>query len=365
MLQTEAVNFTIFGDAPRRCMPLPSYPFERSTHQFTSFLHEQDVASFSSYDATDDKLLAIVKNLTGHSVLDQHQNFFDIGMDSMHGLELISAIQTQFKIKVTLDDFYTYSSVFKLAPYIDELSALTKPLQERSVKASAIIVPLNDKKSAARILLIPPTNGMLYWYRDLIDTLSRSVLGIQYDNADPSKDYGSIVEFALHYCDTLLRSDVKQQTLLVGWSLGGNIAYDMGLFLAAMNYPIQGVVMIDSYASYQLLEDDAYYQSHYAAHQTQEGSASWQTLWQRSKQLAATYHAKLNNGVPTCLIRAKTLLPEYKVMASSDNLWGQYIVPEKLTVVECRADHMSILRQENAAAVTKVIKMFMDKSKSE
>lgn len=358
-LQNEDVDLTIFGSLPGRCMPLPSYPFEKTIHQFGVFLNKQNADLSSNHHTTVEKLLAIVKNLTGYNQLDQDQRFFDIGMDSMHALDLITAIQSQFKVKVTLDDFYSYGSIYGFSQYIEELTTRAELSQVKTVKARASIVPLNDKKSSTRILLIPPANGMLYWYRDLVHKLPGTILGVQYDNSDVSRDYDSIVEFALHYCDTLLGKEEKQETVLVGWSLGGNIAYDMGLFLATMNYPIRGLVMIDSYASYQLLENESYYKSNYAEHQTVEGSASWQTLWQRSKMLASAYQPRVNNTVSTCLIRAKTLLPEYEAMASSDNFWGQYIVSEKLTVVECGSDHMSIIRQENSSFLAQVIKMFM------
>lgn len=361
-VQDAAVDLSVFGDKPGRCMPLPPYPFAKTIYQFESFLPTQAETRLVTDATTRGQLLAIVQHLTGHHSLEPHESFFEIGMDSMHGLDLITRIQDQFKLKLVLDDFYQYSSVEKLAQQIDLRMEANASVQDPLMKKRAQLVTMQElAEDSPRIVLIPPTNGMLYWYRDLVDALSGTVLGIQYDNSDIATDYASIAEFALHYCDTLLSSHIKQKLVLVGWSLGGNIAHDMGQFLALMNYPIQGVVMIDSYAKYQIVENEAYYQAQYAEQQTREGSATWQVLWKRSASLASSYRPTTNTGVETCLIRAQNLLPEYMTLASSDNLWGPYIASEKLTIVEYGTDHMSIIRQEHAALVAQTIKTFIDK----
>jgi len=113
-----------------------------------------------------------------------------------------------------------------------------------------LLLPLSRRPHAAQAVLVHPGGGGLGPYTPLALRLARrgGVSGIRasglFAGERPDSDVDAMARRYLPLLDTLPR----RPELLVGWSMGGVLAWELGARLAATG-PAPAVVMIDSFTS--------------------------------------------------------------------------------------------------------------------
>lgn len=114
--------------------------------------------------------------------------------------------------------------------------------------APPLLLPLSRRSQASQAVLVHPGGGGLSPYTPLAVRLARrgGVSGIRasglFAGERPDDDVPTMTERYLPLLDTLPR----RPELLVGWSMGGVLAWELGARLAATG-PAPAVVMIDSF----------------------------------------------------------------------------------------------------------------------
>ncbi|GLY37944.1 hypothetical protein Amsp01_039680 [Amycolatopsis sp. NBRC 101858] len=113
-----------------------------------------------------------------------------------------------------------------------------------------LLLPLSPRPHASQAVLVHPGGGGLGPYTPLALRLARrgGVSGIRasglFAGERPDSDVDAMTRRYLPLLDTLPR----RPDLLVGWSMGGVLAWELGARLAATG-PAPAVVMIDSFTS--------------------------------------------------------------------------------------------------------------------
>lgn len=111
-----------------------------------------------------------------------------------------------------------------------------------------LLLPLSRRPQASQAVLVHPGGGGLGPYTPLAVRLARrgGVSGIRasglFEGERPDSDVDAMARRYLPLLDTLPR----RPELLVGWSMGGVLAWELGARLAATG-PAPAVVMIDSF----------------------------------------------------------------------------------------------------------------------
>jgi thioesterase domain-containing protein len=110
------------------------------------------------------------------------------------------------------------------------------------------IVPLKPDGSATPLYCVHASSGSAYSYLELAQLLGadRPVYGIEAPGFDGDREpVRSLPALSGEYAETLREFQPDGNYLLLGWSLGGTIAFDMAQRLVAAGSRVPLVIMID------------------------------------------------------------------------------------------------------------------------
>ncbi|MEU9714606.1 amino acid adenylation domain-containing protein [Streptomyces sp. NPDC047976] len=220
-------------------------------------------------DATEKALHDIVAEVLGLSRFGIEQNLFDVGMDSMKSLRLVSGARDA-GFEITIADVFVHQSVAALAGVCRpegadaDAAADTAPRSGAEVMAgvlgSAEELDLTDPFGA--MLSIKPTGslppvfcvhsgvGFSLPYLPLARYLGAGhpIYGIQ---APCVVDFAplpeSIEEIATEYVQMIRKVRPEGPYHLLGWSFGGTIAYEMAVQLRAAGEEVGVLSVLDAY----------------------------------------------------------------------------------------------------------------------
>lgn len=97
------------GKVDKEKLPLPTTEIKNFTQENPSTQLERD-------------LLDILKNILFTNDLGVNENFFDLGMDSLKGIELISEMSARLGLEVDISDIFKYQTIKNIAFYLNKRS---------------------------------------------------------------------------------------------------------------------------------------------------------------------------------------------------------------------------------------------------
>jgi enterobactin synthetase component F len=227
----DTLPLTPNGKLDRRALPSP----ERATRA----LYTQPVTP------TEKKLATVLQELLRVDVVGLHDNFFDLGGDSLTAAELCAAFPSHFGLELQL------ANIFE-APTIAELAARVDVLASESTDPLHVILPLRRGKSGEiqPLFCIHPIAGLSYSFSSLLRHLHPDlpVYGLQSRGLSDGECLpGSIEEIAADYMEHVLSIQPEGPYRLIGNSLGGLIAHSMTEQMLSRNLQVEMLAMIDTY----------------------------------------------------------------------------------------------------------------------
>lgn len=157
-------------------------------------------------------------------------DFFMSGGTSLLALNLLDLIYQEFGIELPLDELFIH-------PTIKELAAVLDHLQHDETLSP--LVALFSQPKLPTIYLIHPVGGNLLCYQSLSKLLKKqfSIYGFH----SLEKPTNNIKDIAKIY----IQKFNKNPKILLGWSLGGLIAFEMALQLQSLKQELPVVVLLD------------------------------------------------------------------------------------------------------------------------
>ncbi|MBP9743123.1 MAG: amino acid adenylation domain-containing protein, partial [Burkholderiales bacterium] len=169
-------------------------------------------------------------------------NFFKIGGNSILAIKLIAKINNQLKFKIKVIDVFIRNTVQSLATYLSHIN-----------EKFNLIANLNHVYDKLNIFMIHPAFAGAEVYTKLAGKLSDiySCYGLDNYNLYHYKKIKDIKYIADFYLDAInrIRKDTNQENepyVLLGWSLGGQIALNMAYILEQSGYTNIYLILIDS-----------------------------------------------------------------------------------------------------------------------
>ena len=213
-------------------------PIARTASAESALLHEE-TAFVSPRDEYETLLAEIWKTVFNLSSIGVHDNFFDLGGNSLRAAEFVSKLERESGITVDL-------STIIIAPTIAKLADKIRLAHEGT--ADSLIIPLRKDGAKLPIFLIHPGGGHLFHYLDLLKALpeDQPVYGLRPPDVDTLRGILSIDRLAAMYIDEIEKIQSKGPYQLCGMSFGGLVAYEMATKLTRDGKEIAVIALFDT-----------------------------------------------------------------------------------------------------------------------
>ena len=166
-------------------------------------------------------------------------DFFELGGHSMLAVRMVAEVQQRTGQTLPLSALFRSPTIERLAECLDHPEAAE----------ASTLVPLAIGGTGAPLFCIHPAGGTVFCYRELADAFAggRPVFGVQARGLDGSQPpHTTATEMAADYA-TAIRSAVPTGPIhLLGWSLGGNVAYEVARHLHADGREVGMLALLDS-----------------------------------------------------------------------------------------------------------------------
>jgi amino acid adenylation domain-containing protein len=191
---------------------------------------------------TEKKLVGIWSSILKIEKIGIMDDFFEIGGHSMIAVTLIIKIEKEFGIRLPLATLFEQSNIQKLAKVIE--NGIT-PDKWRS------LVPLSPGGSKKPLFLVHGLGLNVLLYTTIINHLDpeQPVYGLQAKGLNGiDEPLGTIEEIASYYISEIMTIDREGPYQLAGYSLGGNIAYEMARQLKERGKKVSFIGLLDAVA---------------------------------------------------------------------------------------------------------------------
>jgi amino acid adenylation domain-containing protein len=178
---------------------------------------------------TEEKIKQIFEDQLDIEEIGVEDNFFDIGGDSITAVHIMQQVENEFGRKIPISMLYKYASIRKLANEIEK---------QKSESTYSSIIPIREEGDQKPVFFIHTIGGAALTYSNIIKNLEEGhpVYGIQArysDDIDIRHD--GIEKISGLYVKDILRMS-KQECILIGYSFGGIIAFEMARQMNSLGY---------------------------------------------------------------------------------------------------------------------------------
>lgn len=207
----ETLPLNAIGKVDKSQLPLPNI-----NHSNQPFLAPRN--------ETEKILANIFKNLLHLDRVGVHDNFFQIGGDSINAIQVIYQINQRLKVELSLVRLFQYPTIIQLSNWINTGTDTNKS-----------IFSLNEVKQALpNLFLIPPIVGTPIVFKDLAVTMNGeyNCYGLQYQGMYKEEALvKSIVHLAIRFKEAITSIQKEGTIFLLGYSMGAIIAYELAYLL--------------------------------------------------------------------------------------------------------------------------------------
>jgi amino acid adenylation domain-containing protein len=230
-VRIDALPQTPNGKVDRRALPAPDAD--------TIDTGTENVAPMRGLEARIAEAWKKVLNLPAVGATD---SFFDLGGDSLRAVQLVLEVERTLNKSLPLSVFYHTATVREMARW---LSGETQDSPARGV------ICLNPNGTKPPIFCIPGRGGTAFSYRGLAALLDddRPVYALQYPGIDDDEEpYDRVEPLSAEFIRRIRAVYPDGPVLLMGYSFGGLVAYEMAQQLTANGAKVPYLGLLDTLA---------------------------------------------------------------------------------------------------------------------
>ncbi len=209
-------------------------------------------------DQLEQLLVDLWQRVLGLNELSVHDNFFEVGGDSIKGAILINRLQQLLGEYIYVVAILDAPTVAQLANYLRQhyLTAVNRihPLSRTAVETKRLewspLVELQHGEGRRPLFFVHPVGGNVFCYADLAHHLGaeQSFYGLQsFGLAEGQTPLAEISEMAGRYLEAVVRAQPEGPYLLGGWSMGGIIAFEMAQQLQSAGQEVALLALLDTH----------------------------------------------------------------------------------------------------------------------
>ncbi|CAA7197253.1 Tyrocidine synthase 3 [Chryseobacterium potabilaquae] len=228
----EELPLTINGKLDRKALPEPNFTGDKEYIAPTTPL-EKELA----------EIYGEVLGLPVESI-GIHDDFFRLGGNSIMAIRLINKIQHELGIRIKVSDIFQGKTIRLLSSIINKSKPEYKPL-----------VSLNNANTKLNMFMVHPGGGGSEVYQSLADQLDGDYhcYGVDYYNLYHEEKIDNLNHLAMYYLnhiDEIQKESHQEEYILLGWSLGGQIALEIASELETRGYKNITVYLLDTILKY-------------------------------------------------------------------------------------------------------------------
>jgi amino acid adenylation domain-containing protein len=202
--------------------------------------HARDAAPVPPRNAVDARLAAIWAELLDVPEVGITDDFFELGGHSLAAAQVASRLERELAADLPLALFFS-------APTIEALSDHLRGV--RPIATTPGLVPLTPSGGRPPIFFLPGLGGHVLSFRALAQALGaeQPCFGLQDPALEGAGDpFATVERMAEHFVDLVRSVDAERTPRLVGYSLGGLVALEMGRRLLRAGSAPPFVALIDT-----------------------------------------------------------------------------------------------------------------------
>jgi amino acid adenylation domain-containing protein len=188
---------------------------------------------------TEVQLVHLWSELLGTTAIGRHDDFFELGGNSLLAIRLVSRIRKRWQVKVLLGTLIAARTVAKQARLLDA---------EADAQPAGHVVAIQPLGARPPIYMVHPGHGTVVCYLNLAGHLGpeQPFYGLQALDVEKDLDpFISIEEMAARYVAALREARPAGPYLVGGWSFGGLVAFEMAQQLTRMGEQVPRLLMLD------------------------------------------------------------------------------------------------------------------------
>lgn len=168
-------------------------------------------------------------------------DFFEIGGNSLHAARVLERIYQTLHVRLQPDVFFTCPTPRLLAGAVAAHHA-EAPARDGS------IVPLNAEGQGKPVFFVHGATPRPWMFRDVVPALQlrRPIYGTKAPDLAWERDVLTIEEMAVHYATEIRRMQPRGPYSLLGFSLGGTLAFAIAARLARDGQAVPHLVLLDT-----------------------------------------------------------------------------------------------------------------------
>lgn len=203
--------------------------------------YSRDEAFIAPRTPTESTLAKILTEILNIENVGIHDNFFDLGGNSLLAVRWLQQINKQF------DSEFPLSTLF-LNPTIESLA--TSLSSKRDFIPWSPLVSIQPTGSNPPFFCVHPIFGVVFPYYELAHHLGKNqpFYGLQSIGIDGETPLTRIEDMATHYIEALRLVQPKGPYFLGGWSFGGWVAFEMAQQLQKSGEEVALLVVLDTVA---------------------------------------------------------------------------------------------------------------------
>ncbi|MCD6039680.1 MAG: hypothetical protein K0S27_1080 [Gammaproteobacteria bacterium] len=331
--------------------------------QNTLVKREEIIADVNDYlpptNEIEKKLATIWQDLLGIDKISMQDDFFMLGGHSLMALKLLSRLEKEMNVKISLQTLNEGKTIQKIA------EAVSSSLSGKMIEYSSILVPIRSGGEKSPLFLMHPVGGDIFCYLPLARHLKwdAPIYGLQ----DPSLGqekliYSSIKEMAADYIVAIKQIQPKGPYLLGGLSFGATLSVEMANQLHQQGEKVRPLLLFDGWARFS---EEQHIQNIFmeAMSRLSESKACDE---QFAKMSWARMCLLLNYEIPPILVKmmlfkASELLPEYQPIDHKYSHWSRYTDESNIDLYITPGNHETILAEPNVAVLANKVDEILDK----
>ncbi|ASA20601.1 non-ribosomal peptide synthetase [Paenibacillus donghaensis] len=182
---------------------------------------------------TEMELAAIWRDVLEIVSVGTNDNFFELGGHSLKAVQVISLIMERLSLQLKVTDIFANPTLKELADYVDHLRYYSGKLP---IEKSMLL--LNEKKDR-HIFAFPPIIG----YSIGFHRLARIIDTHSFYSFDYIENKGNLEI----YVELIMSIQQEGPYVLLGYSAGGNLAYEVARRLEEKGQCVSDIILMDSY----------------------------------------------------------------------------------------------------------------------